>query len=178
MTSKRCFPPVVNDSTRLLILGSLPGDASLAAERYYAHPRNQFWRLLEAIIGVALVECDYEERLRRLLAHGVGLWDVVGQASRRGSLDTALREIAYNDLAELVARLPALRAVAFNGQTAARGQRQLPNWQGDIVVLPSSSPAHTLSFEAKLAQWQALTPYLSTALTLLDCNIPQKGERG
>jgi len=174
MTAKRCFPPVVNDHTRLLILGSLPGDASLAAERYYAHPRNQFWRLLEVVSGVELVECDYEERLRRLLAHGVGLWDVVGQASRRGSLDTALRDVAYNDLAELVARLPALRAIAFNGQSAAKGQRQLPDWQGDVVVLPSSSPAHTLSFEAKLAEWQALGRYLGDQPVLLDCSIRQK----
>jgi len=175
MTAKRCFPPVVNDTTRLLILGSLPGDASLAVARYYAHPRNQFWRLLEMVLGIALVDCDYDERLQRLLARGVGLWDVVGQAARRGSLDTALRDIAYNDLAELVGRLPALQAVAFNGQTAARGQRQLLGWHGDLVVLPSSSPAHTMAFETKLSEWRALAHYLPAAPTLLDCNIHNGG---
>ncbi|MDN0075386.1 DNA-deoxyinosine glycosylase [Crenobacter sp. SG2303] len=171
MTAKCCFPPVVNDSTRLLILGSLPGDASLVAARYYAHPRNQFWRLLEAVLGVALVDCDYDERLQRLLENGVGLWDVVGQAARRGSLDTALRDITYNNLTELVGRLPALQAVAFNGQTAARGRRQLLDWDGDLVILPSSSPAHTMAFETKLAEWRALVHYLPDAPALLDCNI-------
>lgn len=125
----RCFAPVVNADTRVLILGSLPGVASLAAQQYYAHPRNQFWPLLATVLGQpGLPALDYPQRLAHLQAHGVGLWDVVAQAQRRGSLDTAIRAAQRNDLARLVASLPALRLVAFNGATAPRRRGQRINW--------------------------------------------------
>nr|WP_240309365.1 MULTISPECIES: DNA-deoxyinosine glycosylase [Sphingomonas] len=155
---KSSFPPVIDAGTRLLVCGSLPGEASLAAGRYYAHPQNQFWRLLGAALGEPLAELAYEERLARLLERGVGLWDVVASARRRGSLDQALRGVAATPLGELVAAHPAVRAVAFNGLTAARiGRRSLAGSAGlTLVDLPSSSPAHTLSFAAKAARWAAL----------------------
>ena len=157
---KTSFAPVVDRGTRLLILGSLPGERSLAAGEYYAHPQNQFWRLLGAVLGVELTSLDYGARLACLRAHGIGLWDVIGRAQREGSLDSALRGIEDNDLARLLAGLPALRGIAFNGGTAARiGRRALAGvWSGsDPISLPSSSAAHaSLSFERKLDQWQAL----------------------
>src|SRR5574343_809177 len=156
---KASFAPVVNADTRILILGSLPGDASLAAAQYYAHPRNQFWRLLGAVLAVPLADLPYPQRLAVMQQHGVGLWDVVAEASRRGSLDSAIRDARANPLAALVAGLPALRVVAFNGQTAGKAAPQLAASGVPMLVLPSSSPAHTLAFDKKLQEWQALSRY-------------------
>ncbi|MEC5207697.1 TDG/mug DNA glycosylase family protein [Vogesella perlucida] len=156
---KASFAPVVDADTRILILGSLPGDASLAAAQYYAHPRNQFWRLLGSVLAVPLADMPYAQRLAAMQQHGVGLWDVVAEASRRGSLDSAIRDARANPLAELVASLPALRVVAFNGQTAGKAAPQLAASGVPVLVLPSSSPAHTLAFDKKLQEWQALGRY-------------------
>ncbi|RDE06969.1 DNA-deoxyinosine glycosylase [Sphingomonas aracearum] len=160
---KHSFPPVVAADTRLLVLGSLPGERSLAERRYYAHPQNQFWRLIGAAVERPdLPALPYDERLLALLAAGVGLWDVVASAIRPGSTDAAIREAAGNDLATLVASLPVLRAVAFNGGTAWRqGAPVLKNSGPDLITLPSSSPLHTIGLAAKLPAWQALRQYLS-----------------
>jgi hypoxanthine-DNA glycosylase len=151
----------VDAATRVLVLGSLPGEASLAAQRYYAHPQNGFWRLMGSVIGEDLPATDYEQRLTALLAHGVGLWDVIRDATREGSLDAAIREHSGNDLKTLVENLPALRAVAFNGGTAARiGRRLLEGVNVELVALPSSSPAYTLAFSEKEQAWGVLRAYL------------------
>jgi hypoxanthine-DNA glycosylase len=152
----------VDDRTQVLVLGSLPGEASLARVQYYGHPRNQFWPLMEAVTGVAM-PTGYEERLRRLLGAGVGLWDVVKSASRVGSLDTAIRRHEPNALGELVARLPALKAVGFNGARASLiGRKALgPRERLALIDLPSSSPAYTLPFDEKAAAWLRLRPFLS-----------------
>lgn len=161
---KASFPAVVDARTRVLILGSLPGDASLALAQYYGHPRNAFWRLLEGVLGASLTSLPYEDRLAALLAHGVGLWDVIAQAERSGSLDAAIRDPAANDLVALVETLPALRAVAFNGGTAARLGTRLIAPVADrlaLVSLPSSSPAHAArSFDQKAQAWADLAAYL------------------
>ena len=120
LSGRAAFAPVAGPGTRLLILGSLPGEASLRAGQYYAHPQNAFWRLIGAAIGREIAALPYPERLAALAAAGVGLWDVVASAERPGSGDAAIRDPEHADLAGLVARLPALRAVGFNGGTAAR----------------------------------------------------------
>jgi hypoxanthine-DNA glycosylase len=159
---KRSFPPVVDRRTRLLVLGSLPGEESLARRQYYGNPRNHFWRLIGAVTGADLVLLPYEARLEALLAAGIGLWDTVGAATRRGSLDAAIRDHSANDLAALAATLPELRAVGFNGgKSAALGRPQLaarPDLA--LIPLPSSSPAYTRPFEEKLAAWKRLAGYL------------------
>ena len=158
-----CFPPVIREDTRLLVLGSLPGRASLAAGRYYAHPRNLFWWLIGAAIGRELEPLDYEARLAALLDAGVGLWDAVAAAERPGSLDANIRLHEASDLATLVAALPNLRAIGFNGATAAKiGRKELGEAPGlTLVDLPSSSPAYaSLPFEKKLAAWRALSAFL------------------
>ena len=159
---KRSFPAVADERTRLLVLGSLPGEASLARAQYYAHPRNHFWRLIGAVAGIELVSLAYEARLEALLGSGIGLWDTVASAHRAGSLDGAIRGHAPNPLAGLAARLPRLRAVGFNGaKAAAIGMPQLAGHEDlALVPLPSSSPAFTLPFEAKLERWMQLLPYL------------------
>jgi hypoxanthine-DNA glycosylase len=159
---KRSFPPVADLRARVLVLGSLPGEQSLARAQYYAHPRNQFWRLIGGVIGRELVPLDYLDRLAELREAGVALWDTVGAARRRGSLDGAIRDAEANALAQFVDTLPALRAVGFNGgKSAATGMPQLAEREGlALIALPSSSPAYTLSFDAKLAAWRQLGEYL------------------
>lgn len=157
------LPPIVDRDIRLLVLGSLPGEASLVAKRYYAHPRNQFWSLMAAVIGEDLPALDYETRLKTLLKHRVGLWDVIAEAHREGSLDSRIRGHVGNDLAALAARLPRLDAIAFNGGTAARlGPQALGTHAGRhaTVKLPSSSPAYTLPYAAKLSAWMELRNWL------------------
>jgi len=148
----------------LLLLGSLPGEASLKAQRYYAHPQNQFWRLLGAALGEPFAELDYDNRLARLAERQVALWDVVGAAKRSGSLDGALREVSINPLADYVARQPQLLAIGFNGQTAAKlGRRVLDATPLTLVDLPSSSPAYTLAFADKAARWSMLANFAAAA---------------
>ena len=163
MTRKHAFAPVADERTRVLILGSLPGELSLAAGRYYANPRNAFWRLMEGVLGEPVAALDYPERLNTLLRRGVGLWDSVASAERHGSLDAAIRAEEAADLPGLAATLPQLAAVAFNGAAAAKISRaNLPPDPGfALVTLPSSSPALAVAFEKKLEAWTALRRYLS-----------------
>jgi hypoxanthine-DNA glycosylase len=151
------LPPVIARATRLVVLGSFPGVASLRAGQYYAHPRNQFWPLLSSLWDVDLVALPYARRLAELRARGLGLWDVYAACRREGSLDSAIRDAAFNDLASLRRRAPGLRGVAHNGGESARAMRQtqalgLPVWR-----LPSTSPANaSWSFERKRAAWRAV----------------------
>jgi hypoxanthine-DNA glycosylase len=161
--SKRSFAPVVDPQVRLLVLGSLPGEMSLAHSRYYAHPQNQFWRLIGQVIAEDLPNMDYPMRLQTLLRHRIGLWDVVAEAHRDGSLDSKIRGHTGNDFVALAQSLPQLRAIAFNGGTAARiGIRHLGERAGQyrIFTLPSSSPAYTLSLAEKFSAWRALRDVL------------------
>ena len=157
--------PVGSGDARLLILGSLPGEASLKSQRYYAHPQNQFWRLVGQAIGEGLAELPYEDRLLRLADRGIALWDVVGEAQRQGSLDGAIRGATPNRLREFVGTHPRLAAIAFNGKTAARQGRlalgQMP--QVDLIDLPSSSPAYTLGLAEKAQRWNVLGRLASPA---------------
>jgi hypoxanthine-DNA glycosylase len=159
---QHCFPPVIRPDTRLLMLGSLPGAMSLAEQRYYANPRNQFWRLTGEVIGRDLVSLGYDKRLEALLDAGIGLWDTVAAATRKGSLDQDIRLHAASDLAGLTGSSTALRAVGFNGaKSASIGRPQLAARPDlTLVDLPSSSPAYTLAFEAKLERWMALRSFL------------------
>jgi len=160
---KSSFPPVVAPDTRVLVLGSLPGEKSLAARRYYAHPQNRFWHLIGKVIGIELAPLDYEERIATLLAARIGVWDTVASAHRTGSLDAAIREAEHNPLADLAASLPELRAVGFNGKTSAKiGMPQLAHTDLALIALPSSSPAHaTMRLAEKEKLWDQLRDFLA-----------------
>ena len=158
------LPPVIARTTRLVVLGSFPGAASLAARQYYAHPRNQFWRLLSALWGVDLVALSYPRRLAVLRERGLGLWDVYASCVREGSLDSSIEDAELNELASLRRRAPALRAVAHNGGESARSMRITAAFGLPVVRLPSTSPANaSWSFERKLAAWRAA--FLSAGVT-------------
>lgn len=153
----RGFPPIADRNARVLILGSLPGQASLAARRYYAHPRNAFWPILASIAGFA-PDAPYAARVEALLRAGIAVWDVCEAASRPGSLDSAIAaaSVKPNDFAAFFAAHRKIARVAFNGAAAARLYRRhaLPEAGLDFVQLPSTSPAHAaMNLSAKRAVW-------------------------
>jgi hypoxanthine-DNA glycosylase len=156
----RGLPPVVDARTRVLILGSFPGVASLAARQYYAHPRNHFWPILAALLGEPLTELTYAARLARTAAHGVGLWDIIVACNRKGSSDAAIRNAERGDVKCIADVARSLVVVGFNGNTAASAE---PVWRDAgyaTLRLPSTSPAYTRPFAEKLAAWAALRRYL------------------
>jgi hypoxanthine-DNA glycosylase len=156
--------PVVNRRTRLLVLGSFPGTASLAARRYYAHPRNLFWALWGELLELPLPAMGYAQRLASLRRHGVGLWDVYATCRREGSLDAAIRQAQRNDLPELRERLPLLRAIAHNGAESAKAVRWTAELGVRVYCLPSSSPANAaMPWAQKLLAWRHMWQQVQVA---------------
>ena len=154
--------PIVGPDTRLLVLGSFPSVASLARQQYYAHPQNQFWKILQALWpsspGLSSLE-SYEKRCAWVLDRGLGVWDVYASCERAGSLDAAIRQPEVNDFARLQQRCPQLRAIAHNGGESFKHARHVIASLGASVLpvykLPSTSPAHaSWSFERKLTAWR------------------------
>jgi hypoxanthine-DNA glycosylase len=152
------LPPIVSSNTRLLILGSFPGAASLAKQQYYGHPQNQFWPILQAIwpSGAGGISAgSYEKRSEWLLERGLGVWDVYASCERQGSLDTAIRNPQVNDFAALLQRCPHLVSVAHNGGESFRHAKHTAALGLAVHKLPSTSPANaSWSFERKLAAWR------------------------
>lgn len=163
MSLAQGLPPVAAAGARILILGSMPGRASLAAQRYYAHPRNAFWPIMGALFG-AVPELPYAERLRRLTAAGIALWDVIACCERRGSLDADIvpDSVRANDFAAFFAAHPGIERIYFNGAAAETAFRRhvLPRLSAPPPPgrrLPSTSPAHAArGYAEKLAAWSVL----------------------
>ena len=163
---KHSFPPIIDASSRVLILGSLPGDESLRRQQYYAHPRNQFWRILAEIYGAPL-PATYPDRIALVLHQQLALWDVVQHGERAGSLDQAIRNAAPNDFHWLLASYPNLRAFVFNGRKAhdVFERQVLPQQTGNGVdhlprlLMPSTSPAATLPLSTKIERWRHITVF-------------------
>jgi hypoxanthine-DNA glycosylase len=156
MGRKRGLPPVLARDTRVLILGSFPGEASLAAQEYYAHPRNHFWPLLGAVLGLPIADLPYRRRLSMLRERGIGLWDVIVACERRGSLDGAIRNAEHGEIERVRRVARRLELVCFNGKTAARAKSAWRDAGYVTLVLPSSSPAYTRPFAEKLVAWHAI----------------------
>ena len=149
--------PVVDANTRLVVLGSFPGVASLNAQQYYGHPRNHFWPILAAIWGVDLLPLPYAQRIEAIRARGLGLWDVYARCEREGSLDSAIERAQFNDLASLKTQAPQLQAVAHNGGESARAIKHTQSLGVAVHRLPSTSPANaSWSFARKLCAWRAV----------------------
>jgi hypoxanthine-DNA glycosylase len=159
MTAPRLFglAPIARPDARLLVLGSFPSAASLAAQQYYAHPRNHFWPLLAALWGIELAAMPYARRVAEVQRRGLAVWDVYAACQREGSLDASIADAQPNDLAALAARLPKLAAIAHNGSESARSLRITRALGPAVHRLPSTSPANaSWSFERKLAAWRAV----------------------
>lgn len=164
----RSFGPVADANARVLVLGSMPGAASLRAGQYYAHPRNAFWRIMGDLLGAPVPSpANYPERLRTLNRAGVALWDVLHSCTREGSLDADIdaASIRPNDFASFFRTHPGVRHVFFNGATAERCFRRhvLPALADSATRrlrfqrLPSTSPAHAgVPYAEKLTAWRAV----------------------
>jgi TDG/mug DNA glycosylase family protein len=160
------LPPIENPQARVLVLGSMPGEASLQQQQYYAHPRNAFWPLMAGLLGFS-EQLNYPERLQALCNGNIALWDVIGRCQRQGSLDSAIKDEQPNDFSTFFRQHPQLQVIAFNGAKAAQSFRRSVQKQHTIpenmllITLPSTSPAHaSLNFKQKLQQWQQLLDYL------------------
>jgi double-stranded uracil-DNA glycosylase len=157
------FPPVADQSARLLILGSLPGKVSLAAQAYYANRQNAFWRIMGDLIGAGPA-LPYAQRLEVLQAAGIALWDVIAAGERPGSLDADIvkASVCVNDFSAFFAVHRGIRRVFFNGGAAEAAFRRhvlpgLPGADLQLIRLPSTSPAHAASsYTDKLAAWSAI----------------------
>lgn len=151
----RGLAPVIVAHTRLVVLGSFPSAASLAAGEYYAHPRNQFWPILSCLWSQDLRALPYRRRLAVVRERGLGIWDVYASCRRDGSLDSAIEDARPNDLAALLRRAPGVQAFAHNGGESARAMRTTAALGVAVYRLPSTSPANAgWSFERKLAAWR------------------------
>lgn len=149
------LPPIINAQARVLVLGSFPSAASLAAQQYYANPQNQFWRILGAVLGQPLTTMDYAARIAAVQAAGIAIWDVFASCERNGSLDAAIRNALPNELAAVKKSALAIRRVCFNGRMAARLQREIETLGYEVCILPSTSPAHAgMRVEEKLLRWR------------------------
>lgn len=166
---KTAFPPVFGPDARVLILGSMPGEASLRQQQYYGHPRNAFWPILGELLGIP-PQASYPERCAALVARGIALWDVIAACERPGSLDQAIRPetVRVNDFGAFFDASPGIVQVVFNGGTAEREYRRrvlpglkLSHREIERHRLPSTSPAHAaLRFEQKLAAWRSILDWL------------------
>ena len=152
------FSPIVNDQTDILILGSMPGVVSLEQHQYYAHPRNHFWKIIFDLHHAPL-EMDYDRRIAFACSKGIGLWDVLGECVREGSLDSNIQDAVPNDFATLFEAYPRITHLMFNGAKAYDVfMRQVASHLHlDSMMLhklPSTSPANTISYARKLEAWR------------------------
>lgn len=163
MDKIKSFGPIVDNNSKILILGSIPGVESLKKQQYYGNIRNQFWRIIFSLYNYD-VPTDYEQKTDFLLEKGIGLWDVISNCIREGSLDSNIKEAAVNDFKWLFETYPDIKHVFFNGSKAYEtfkrkvGFENYPNME--FQRLPSTSPAYIKSFEEKFNEWKIIKEYL------------------
>jgi len=155
------FPPIVDEHSQILILGSVPGVKSLQMEQYYAHPQNQFWKILFHLFDEAF-SLDYQERINLLKEKKIALWDVIESCERKGSLDTEIKNEIDNNIPQLIKNHPNIKIIFCNGQKSYKNLIKIlgKNFKIPIMVLPSTSPLHTVKYEEKLGSWKVIKDYL------------------
>ena len=161
MEYKFSFAPIVGEDARVLVLGSIPGDRSLALNEYYGHPQNRFWRVIARLCGQE-VPRTYPEKREMLLRNGIALGDVAHQAVRPGSMDSDIRDEKPNDIPALAASLPQLHTIAFNGKTAERLHDKYFSRAANLryLAMPSTSPANAaFSLERLCEHWSQMMQY-------------------
>jgi hypoxanthine-DNA glycosylase len=149
------FPPFVNSETEILILGTMPGAASLAKQEYYAHQRNHFWKIIYTLFNNLPVAEVFEEKIKVLQMNKIGLWDVLENCERKGSLDIHIKNQTENDFETLFQNFPSINKIVFNGKESHKYfLKKFGQIEGiTYYVMPSTSPANTMSFEDKLKIW-------------------------
>lgn len=155
---KESFPPLIDAKTKILVLGTMPGDKSIRTGEYYANPTNQFWKLIFHVFNSGIAVYNYEEKTKLLLKHHVGLWDVLSKAHRAGSLDSNIIDEEFNDFQQLFKTYPNIKMLMFNGQKPAEYFKinNILHKDKEYYVLPSTSSANTTkTFDMKLKEWKA-----------------------
>lgn len=155
------FPPIIDDASKILILGSIPGVKSLEKQQYYAHPQNAFWKIIFALFEEEFTE-NYAERIQVLKKHHIALWDVIDSCERKGSLDSEIRNEEANQIAELLDKHPNIQAIFCNGGKSYKNLQKIlgKDFRIPIFLLPSTSPLHTVSLEKKLEDWEKIRNYI------------------
>ncbi len=149
------FAPIINSETKILILGTIPGITSLAKQEYYGHPRNHFWTILFRLLDTMPIPDAFEEKVKTLQNHKIGLWDVLKNCKRQGSLDIHIKKPVENDFEGLLKQCPSINKIVFNGKESHRYFfKKFGQIQGiTYFVLPSTSPANTMPLEKKFEIW-------------------------
>lgn len=149
------FAPIVNSETKILILGTIPGITSLAKQEYYGHPRNHFWTILFRLLDTMPIPDAFEEKVKTLQNHKIGLWDVLKNCKRQGSLDIHIKKPVENDFEGLLKQCPSINKIVFNGKESHRYFfKKFGQIQGiTYFVMPSTSPANTMPLEKKFEIW-------------------------
>lgn len=155
------FPPIISEGSKILILGSVPGVKSLEMQQYYAHPQNQFWKIIFKLFEEDFT-ADYQKRTEIIRKNKIALWDVIDSCEREGSLDTKIRNEEHNDIMKILREHLTIKAVFCNGQKSFKNLKKILGKESEIpiFVLPSTSPLHTVSFDKKLAEWEILKAFL------------------
>ena len=156
------FPPVVSESSQILVLGSVPGVKSLEMQEYYAHPQNAFWKIMFQIFDEEFTS-DYNEKLKILHKTGVALWDVIDSCERKGSLDSEIKNEEANRIEDLLKSFPNIKAIFCNGRKSFKNLEKIlgKNPPVPVHLLPSTSPLHTISLEKKVEQWKIIKQLLT-----------------
>jgi hypoxanthine-DNA glycosylase len=151
------FPPYVNSNTRILILGTMPGVTSLIKQEYYGNPRNHFWRIMYAYFNTTPISDIFEEKILFLQSNAIGLWDVLENCERNGSLDIHIKNHKENDFEALFLKYPLINKIIFNGKGSHNYfLKKFGQIKGiTYYVMPSTSPANTMPFEDKLKIWSS-----------------------
>ena len=152
------FPPFINAATEILILGTMPGIASLEKQEYYAHQRNHFWKIMYTLLDNLPIAEIFEEKIQLLQANNIGLWDVLENCERKGSLDIHIKNQEINDFDTFLNEHPKITTLLFNGKTAYQFfYKKYGQIKGiTYYVMPSTSPANTIPFENKLNEWSLI----------------------
>ncbi len=155
------FPPIIDNNSKILILGSIPGVKSLEKQQYYAHPQNKFWKIIFELFHEDFTD-DYEKRMNVLKKSHIALWDVIDSCERKGSLDSEIKNEEANQIEELLEQYPNIIAIFCNGGKSYKNLQKVlgKNFGIPIFLMPSTSPLHTVSFEKKLEDWKAILNFL------------------
>ncbi|MBP2616695.1 DNA-deoxyinosine glycosylase [Chryseobacterium jejuense] len=155
------FPPLIDDQSEILILGSIPGVKSLEMQQYYAHPQNKFWKIILELLNEEFTE-DYSKRIEIVKKHHIALWDVIDSCERKGSLDSEIKNEEANQIEELLEEHPNVKVIFCNGGKSYKNLQKLlgKNYRLPIFLMPSTSPLHTISFERKFEEWKRVLEFL------------------
>lgn len=155
------FSAIIDDQSEILILGSIPGVKSLKMQQYYAHPQNKFWKIIFELLNEEFTE-DYTQRIETIKKHHIALWDVIDSCERKGSLDSEIKNEEANQIAELLENHPNIKVVFCNGGKSYKNLQKLlgKNYRLPVILLPSTSPLHTVSFEKKMEEWKKILEFL------------------